>query len=272
MALEKILIAVKTYPSLSRKYDELVCTAGFRENGEWIRIYPIPFRKLDFEQRYPKFAWIEADIIKNESDPRPESYRVADSHKIKVIGEIKSDGGSWNARRDFALKHVHTNMQSLIVAANTKNELSLATFKPTKMHGFITKEEKSKTWKPEKIAEIEARALQTDLFGGEASPFITVDKLPYKFYYHFEDSEGTHRKLMIEDWEIGMLYWNCLKKAEGNEVVACEKVKQKYWDDFTKKDLHLFLGTTRRYHGWSKNPFVIVGVFPPKHKQPSLFN
>jgi len=34
MALTKVLIAVKTYPTISAKYDELVCTAGFTENGE----------------------------------------------------------------------------------------------------------------------------------------------------------------------------------------------------------------------------------------------
>ena len=39
MALTKVLITVKTYPTLSTKYDELVCTAGFREDGSWIRIY-----------------------------------------------------------------------------------------------------------------------------------------------------------------------------------------------------------------------------------------
>ena len=31
MPKEKVLITVKTYPSISEKYDELVCTAGFRE-------------------------------------------------------------------------------------------------------------------------------------------------------------------------------------------------------------------------------------------------
>jgi hypothetical protein len=31
----KILITVKTYPTLSEKYDELVCTAGFKEDGTW---------------------------------------------------------------------------------------------------------------------------------------------------------------------------------------------------------------------------------------------
>jgi len=35
--------------------------------------------------------------------------------------------------------------------------------------------------------------------------------------------------------------------------------------------LHLFLGTTRQYHGWGKNPFVIVGVFPPGYRKPNLF-
>ncbi|MDF1814754.1 MAG: hypothetical protein P1V20_21290, partial [Verrucomicrobiales bacterium] len=43
---ERILITVKTYPTLSTKYAELVCTAGVNENGEWRRIYPIQFRQL----------------------------------------------------------------------------------------------------------------------------------------------------------------------------------------------------------------------------------
>jgi hypothetical protein len=34
----KVLITVKTYPTISVKYDELVCTAGFREDGSWVRI------------------------------------------------------------------------------------------------------------------------------------------------------------------------------------------------------------------------------------------
>ena len=33
MALTKVLITVKTYPAISGKYEELVCTAGFREDG-----------------------------------------------------------------------------------------------------------------------------------------------------------------------------------------------------------------------------------------------
>ena len=49
------------------------------------------------------------------------------------------------------------------------------------------------------------------------------------------------------------------------EQEALRKVKQKYMDDFAKtKDLHLFLGTTKRFHFTGKNPFVIIGTFTPK--------
>ena len=75
---------------------------------------------------------------------------------------------------------------------------------------------------------------------------------------------------MIEDWEIGQLYWNCLK--EGDKATAISKVRQKCFDEFVgQRDLHLFLGTTLRWHGKALNPYVIVGVFyPPLEQQPSL--
>jgi hypothetical protein len=38
MAKEKVLITVKTYPTYSKSYDELVCTAGFKEDGSFIRM------------------------------------------------------------------------------------------------------------------------------------------------------------------------------------------------------------------------------------------
>lgn len=54
---------------------------------------------------------------------------------------------------------------------------------------------------------------------------------------------------MIEDWEIGALYWKCLVQAEGDEVEANRLVRKKYFDEFlTKKDIYLFVGTTKRYH------------------------
>lgn len=62
MALTKVLVTVKTYPTLSCKYEELVCTAGFREDSSWVRIYPIQFRKKSYDQQYKKYDWIEIDL------------------------------------------------------------------------------------------------------------------------------------------------------------------------------------------------------------------
>jgi hypothetical protein len=95
MSGTKILITVKTYPTLSEKYDELVCTAGFREDGSWIRIYPVPFCKLDYKKQYNKWQWIEMDITKNTSDFRPESFRPKDIDKDFIVGnkiDLKASG------------------------------------------------------------------------------------------------------------------------------------------------------------------------------------
>ena len=79
--------------------------------------------------------------------------------------------------------------------------------------------------------------------------------------------------MMIEDWEIGQLYWNCLAKHEGDESKAIKDVKNMYFENFAKtKDLHLFLGTSQLHHLTAKNPFMIIGTFHPKiEQQLSLF-
>jgi len=69
--------------------------------------------------------------------------------------------------------------------------------------------------------------------------------------------------MMIEDWEIGMLYFNCLQKANGDESEALSKVRQRYFDFFMTRDLYFFLGTTKQFHNVAPNPFIIIGAFYP---------
>ncbi|MEO1517554.1 MAG: hypothetical protein AAFV95_21195 [Bacteroidota bacterium] len=266
MPKERILITVKTYPTLSSKYDELVCTAGFREDGTWVRIYPIPFRKLEYDSRYAKYQWIEVDLVKNTSDPRPESYRPYDYEKI-IAQEVISTGKDrlWIERKKYALKNVYTDLDKLIREAKDKDICtSLATFKPSKILDFKI-EKTAKDWDSRKLARLKARAKQTNMFEKAENPFEVVKKVPFKFSYHFKDIRGKESTLMIEDWEICQLYWNVLKRHNGDEAKACEDVKKKYFDDFAlTKDLYLFLGTTRQFHFMAPNPFLIIGTFHPK--------
>lgn len=260
---KRIYIVVKTYPTISKEYSELVCTAGILENGSWIRLYPVPFRKLDFEQRYPKYTWIQVEVERNTADFRPETYRPNLS-TLKIEGRSKKI--DWDKRREiiFKTQKIYTDMQELIEKAKN-DKLSLATFKSTKILDFII-EPTERNWDPNKLEILRGLSKQLNLFQTPEeieNEFKIVHKLPYKFSYKFEDISGKERTLMIEDWEIGMLYFHCLDKARGDETVATKKVKEKYFQKFQEKDLHFFLGTTKQFHYRSLNPFIIIGVFYP---------
>jgi hypothetical protein len=269
MALTKVLIAVKTYPTISSKYDELVCTAGFREDGSWIRVYPVPFRKLDYASQYKKYDWIELDLVKNTSDFRPESFRPKSlDTEIKVIGHIPPSE-YWSERKEIVLKNVYTNFKILKTEARDRNiKTSLAVFKPKTIKDFVWKEV-SREWSKEKLAYLK----QGNLFEKKGNEFEVVRKIPYKFSYKMTDEEGTESTMMIEDWELGALYWKMIEKYEGNEAKACEDVAKKYFHDFAKtKDLYFFLGTTKVNHFRAPNPFIIIGAFYPKPEiQTKLF-
>jgi len=265
MVSTKVLITVKTYPTLSSKYEELVCTAGFREDGTWIRIYPIQFRKKSYSEQYHKYDWIELRLEKNKSDFRPESYRpYSFDDEIKIIGHIDTMD-NWRERKKYVLQNVHRDLARLIAEAHDKKRCtSLAVLKPKRILDF-TIEPVEREWDKDKLARLEAERRQGKLFEQPEDPFDVVRKLPYKFSYIFEDDAGLTSRLMIEDWEIGQLYWNCLARHEGDESKACDDVRRKYFDDFAQtKDLHLFLGTSQIYHFVSKNPFMIIGTFHPK--------
>ena len=271
-----MLITVKAYPSLSGKYAETVCTAGVNETGEWRRLYPVPFRQLHLEERYKKYQWIETDVSKSTSDSRPETYRIRG--EIKLLGKPLSTENAWQERRLHFIKKVqtYTNLHELIDLARA-NHLSLALYKP---HEWINlkheDDERQGNW--EKLAKLEQDRQQSDLFRTDeevTEAFRVVRKLPYKFSYVFRDERKKKRTLMIEDWEIGALYWNCIRGNRGSERVAIQQVRQKYWDEFIKSenyDLHLILGTTFQFHRTARNPFVIIGVVPlPRDERMSLF-
>src|SRR5579872_2443834 len=98
MPKERVLITVKTYPTLSRKYGETVCTAGVKTDGSWVRIYPVPFRRLEDDQQYQKWDWIEADFRKGTSDPRPETCHPVDMRQMVPVDHMGYED-DWRERR-----------------------------------------------------------------------------------------------------------------------------------------------------------------------------
>ncbi len=88
MDTEKVLITVKTYPTLSKTHVELVCIAGLREDGSWIRLYPIPFRLLDEGTRFTKWQWVRLPVARRTKDHRQESFSPADLERLEMLEKI----------------------------------------------------------------------------------------------------------------------------------------------------------------------------------------
>jgi hypothetical protein len=263
----KVLITVKTYPLPSNKYEELVCTAGVIEDGKWIRIYPIPFRSLPKEKKFEKYQWVQLDLIRNTSDFRPESYKPkSGASNIQIMGKLGTDH-DWAERKKYVLREVFTSFEELISLAKGEPKKSLATFQPREIIDFII-EEDTRTWKEQWIANYDQYNLFNIDKNQEGRLRKKLPKVPYKYSYQFLCQEGKKHTLMIEDWEIGALYWNCMKQSDGNETEANKLVRKKYFEEFlSKKDLYLFVGTTKQFHNVGPNPFVIIGVFyPPTQK------
>jgi hypothetical protein len=265
LAPERLLILAKTYPTLSTKYGETVCTAAIREDGTWVRLYPVPFRRLGEQQQYKKFDWLECRIEKNTKDRRPESFRPVCNTELAAIAHLDTSN-DWAKRRHIVLQQskVYDRLEDLIIGAKN-NTMSLATFRPTQILDFVYEEEDAREWDSVKLMAMRKQVEQLSLIEDNSwrETFRVIPKLPYKFSYRFSDASGRESKLQILDWEIGALYWNCLRGEQNkDEAKAIAKVKQKYYGDFLKKDLHFFLGTTLQFHSIAPNPWLVIGVFP----------
>lgn len=258
MERRKILIATKTYPSISTKYEETVCTAGvlLDDNDkplQWIRIYPIRFRSLEIDKHYPRWSIISAEIEKNPKDNREESYRINDD-SIKIIRKIDTSN-NWEERKSFVLLQ---NLEFQSIEDIKHHKKSLGIIKPKSIKRYYCKDD-DREWTDKQQAVLD----QLNLFKDP----VDLEKIPYRFYYNFISQDGTNHNFSIIDWEIPQLYRKCrddCKKStyQEREQEALEKVRQKLEDEFmSKKDLYFIVGNQQRY----PEVFMIIGLFyPPK--------
>ena len=184
MKTQRILVTVKTYPTLSTKYGETVCTAGVREDGTWVRIYPVPFRRLGESEQYRKFDWIECHLGRRTADPRPESFSPKDLNELTPVGHIDTSN-KWRERRRLLLQtaRVYNQLDELIMEAKS-NKASLAVFKPGKITDFIWETE-DREWNQERLQKMRALYSQLALFEDNnwRRTFQLIPKLPYSFSY-----------------------------------------------------------------------------------------
>ena len=257
---KKACIVVRTYPAPSRTSVEASCTAAITDKGEWLRLFPVPWRFLPHDQRFRKYQWVEITVTKPRGDPRPESHRLK-AGSIRILSEPLSTHSAWRERKKIIFPVLSHCLCCLRKERDETGRPTLGIFKPKSIRRLIITPD-SAEWKPGQLDALR----QGHLF--EEGPPQQLEKVPFKFHYEFQcdHEECPVHKLICVDWEMAES-WRKWRDDYGDEWE--DKFRQRYETDMISKyDTYFYVGTTHQHqHVW-----IIVGLFYPPKARPGLFN
>jgi len=252
----QVLITVQAAPEPSKTYGDTVCVAGIRideERREWVRIYPVPLRHLDDDNRFKKFQVIDVRLNRTSKDPRLESRRPELASIRTIGGRLTMEG-----RGPVLESMVGPTMCQLEAAAQlSATSQSLALVRPREV--LDLKFEKHGGWTPE-----QQRALQQepDLFSvGKSEPLLEAPRFKVKYVFDCgEPNCATHTRRIL-DWELVALERRYRGRSDADTKAA---IRGKFLDEMcgTDRRPHFFVGNyadpvKRRY-------FSVLGVYSPK--------
>ena len=218
--VEQVLMLVKTYPTPSARYGELVCTAGIRlRDNAWVRIYPYPFRQLSSQERFVKGDVLSIPLFKATDDPRNESYKTYDFAAVEKVGHFGTQHG-WRQRmryiRPSAVNSVGTFKKNMLPDA--------ASWGPSILPVEVRSGSATLTWEHQgDWSEDDAKKLKkaeeyvkTNLFVSEevSRYFQLLKRVPYQFRLGYVDASGEEYRHLVLDWEIAQLYFNSRKTTK----------------------------------------------------------
>ena len=259
---QRVLVIAKTYPELSSKYLETVCTAAITELGQPLRLYPIPFRYLRGPQRFKRYQWITAALRKSDHDSRPESYSV-EQHSIVLHEEIAATPDEWGRRAEHVLKAQawqQTSMREVLRLQQEKGT-SLVFVRPKEITNVSIRRRDANdaiTF-AQKLAALRdlnlAKRMQMDLFESTVpAPMKSLEYVDARICVEWRctDPDCIGHTMQILDWEV------CeLSRKRGPEA-AKEKVGALLTSGVYNSAL--ILGNIHMYPA----SFAIIGLWYPK--------
>jgi hypothetical protein len=246
------MVAVKAYPSISTKYDELVCCAGVTPDHKWVRLYPVPYRDLPGQKQFQKGDVIEVNVERRAAhkDDRPESWRPR-LDTMRIVDHIGVEN-NWRRRLEWIEPTLSSGFADLLDKQESENK-SLGAFRPSRILGVRVKQE-ADSWNGAQLATINQR----DFFSDKEP----LEKVPYRFQLGFEDERGAEHWLSIIDWEFFQL-WRKERDRFRNERKAAEQVRKKVeWIVSRDRDVIAFAGNLG--NPAMRRRFMILGFCYPK--------
>jgi hypothetical protein len=263
----RFLIWGKTAPELSSKYFETVCTGAVLEDGSPIRLYPIPFRYLDEDDRFKKYQWMTARIAKDTFDTRPESYRI-DCETIETGETIGTDQLEWMARSEIVFSKQTWQFDSVteLTRRQAESKQSIGVVRPAQILSidlrtrpdeeeatFEQKRERlRKKWEAESNGMLFEEFIPPEMKG--------LEFVKNRIHVKWVCGGGETHSMQIMDWEI----------VELQRKVGDEKALQAVRDhlDLEKYAVRFFLGNIKQH----PTRFTIAGLWYPKRQAGLLFH
>ena len=244
-------VVVKTYPVPAKNGIEVSCTAAISETGQWLRLFPVPFRLLGGHQRFKKYQWINLRVRRSK-DFRPESHNI-DPDSITLVGDgCIPTTRKWDARKQLLAPLESQSLCALRGEQQEKGYPTLGIFRPREIRKLIIEPIKA-NWTDEELAKLQ----REDLF--ISPPPQQLEKIPYKFSYEFScnDDSCTGHTMMCSDWEMSEAYRSWSRKYPGDWE---EKFRQKFEHEMRDtKETSFYVGTVHQH----PNSWIIVGLFYP---------
>lgn len=260
MVHQRILILCKSYPSPSARYVETSCVAGMTEDGQLVRLFPVPFRLVEDKRQFRKWQWISARVRRAQDDARPESHRVS-VDTIQLHGQPLPTSGDWIERRD-AIKAVPVfDSFADLETARESRGVTLGLLRPARLLGLDITPVENPDWTDDERAKLLQEQQQGSLFDAveDQQSLKTLRKLPFDFHYRYVCETATgiaeHRHKLV-DWEAGALYWKLRGRPDWQSAF-----RQKFFIQFCKKDLVFLLGTIHRF---PKQWLIVSVLYPPR--------
>lgn len=233
----ELLVNCKTYPAVSTKYVETVCTGGVQANGDFVRLYPVPFRFLDAEEQYGRWDVIRVRAYRDTKDTRPESWHFEPGTEIVRIDSLTTDKQRW----DWMSKTVHPSAEEMESKGIT--------------NGCVEIEPLEFYWKsdPKEWSDSQRQIIhQGDLFATKQQMQEIAERVPWQFRLKYrEKNTGREDDGKVLAWSFYQGFRRVRNETEDDES-ALEKVAERVRGSIfnPEKTVFAILGTHSRFGHW----------------------
>jgi hypothetical protein len=255
-----LMVNCKTYPAVSTKYTETVCTGGVDRDGHFVRLYPIPFRLLTEPERYDRWDVIRVKVYRDSKDARPESWHYIPGTPIQVLESISDEAERW-----AWMKKAVFSSRAEMEERNLTN--GLVEVEPVKFYW----EADEKEWSPSQLNVFS----QGNLFESKDVLQDLANRVPWQFRLSGrENSSQSEFDGKVLAWSYYQGFRRELART-GDEQAALKSVHDRVAKSIFNPDRAVFaiFGTHSRFGNWMISALYHVPrkISHPAEVQKELF-